>query len=87
MAITEKLNEEWGRNLTADALFEFRAVCQNFYNIAQETSTKILEIQQRAEFGSVDAELKQEGVAVRDIINACKTDLDAHTDFLEWEQP
>ena len=87
MAITEKLNTAWADNQMQDALFEYRALVQAFYWQIQETINKGAEILARPVFANVDTEIKTEGVAVKNIIVACKTSLDAHTEFLNWSQP
>jgi len=90
MAIQDKLDTAWETNLSMDSLFEFRALVGQgggFYGFIQQVLTQIDAIAARDEFADVDAELKTEGVAIRAIIQTCKTALDAHSVFLNWTQP
>jgi hypothetical protein len=87
MAITAKLNQEWARNETADAVFEVRAVMQDAYNNLVERLAQIDVLASGASFGPVDNELKQEGQAIRTILNQAKNALDGHAEFLNWTQP
>lgn len=87
MSIKDKLDAAWGTNQAMDAVFEFRAVAQNAYNVLVETVARIDQITSGANFTSVDAEIKTEGVAIRAHLNAAKTNLDDHVAFLNWIQP
>lgn len=87
MAITEKLNQAWNTNEAMDAVFEFRAQAENAYSVLQETVARIDEIVADASFADVDAEIKTEGSAIRNILNQSKTALDGHGDFLNWRKP
>ena len=86
--ITEKLNEEWTRNIQADAVFEFRAEAQRFYWELCETLDKLNEIKSRSSFNLVDPAIKQEGQDFLDKLNALKNAIDAqHLDLVNWVQP
>lgn len=87
MAIKQKLNVAWKTNESMDAVFEFRAQTENLYNVLQETIARIDEIVNGASFVGVDAEIKSEGQAIRQILNQSKQALDSHIDFLNWRQP
>ncbi len=87
MAITTKLDDAWGTNETMDAVFAVRAHAQNAYNVLTEEIARINAITADAVFTSVDAEIKAEGSAVITILEAAKTALDGHADFLDWTQP
>lgn len=87
MSIKTKLDQAWQTNEAMDAVFEFRAQAENAYNVLEETVAKIDEIVAGASFADVDAEIKSEGQAIRQILNQAKQALDAHADFLNWRQP
>ena len=87
MAIATKLNEEWARNNTADAVFEVRGVMQDAYNNLAERVAHINVIIAASSFGPADAELKTEGAAIRTILNNAKVALDAHLEFINWVKP
>jgi hypothetical protein len=87
MAIKDKLDIAWETNEAMDAVFDFRAQAENAYNVLLETIAKIDEIVAGASFDDVDAEIKTEGVAVRNILNQSKVALDGHLDFINWRQP
>jgi len=86
MAIKDKLNSAWQTNETMDAVFEFRAQAENAYNVLQETVSKIDEIIAEADFSGVDAEILEEGTAIRDILEQSKDALDGHSAFITWRQ-
>ena len=87
MSIKDKLNSAWQTDKMTDAVFEFRATTENAFNVLQETLTKIDEIAASASFADVDDEIKQTGVAIRNILKDAKEALDAHVEFLDWTQP
>jgi len=87
MAIKIKLNSAWQTNEAMDAVFEFRAQVENAYNVLQETVARIDEIIAGSNFIDVDAEIKSEGSAVRNILNQSKDALDAHSNFILWRKP
>jgi len=87
MSVKEKLNEAWQTDKTTDAIFEFRALAENAYNVLQETLTKIDEIASSDNFADVDTEIKQTGVAIRKILKDAKDALDGHGEFINWKQP
>ena len=87
MAIKIKLNSAWQTNEAMDAVFEFRAQAENAYNVLQETVARIDEIIAGSNFVDVDAEIKNEGSAVRNILNQSKAALDAHSNFINWRKP
>jgi len=87
MAIKQKLDTAWQTNKAMDAVFEFRAQVENAYNILQETIARIDEIITGANFKDVDSEIKNEGSAIRNILNQSKSALDGHKDFINWRQP
>ena len=89
MAITDKLNTAWQTNVEKDLLFEFRALVDSgggFYNTLTNVLAEIDRVAANSSFNSIDVELKQEGIAIRAIIQACKTALDDHLDFINWTQ-
>jgi len=87
MAIKIKLNSAWQTNEAMDAVFEFRAQAENAYNVLQETVARIDEIIAGSNFVDVDAEIKNEGSAIRNILNQSKDALDAHSNFINWRKP
>jgi len=87
MSIKTKLNSAWQTNEAMDAVFEFRAQAENAYNVLQETVARIDEIIAGSNFIDVDAEIKNEGSAVRNILNQSKDALDAHSNFINWRKP
>lgn len=87
MAIDVKLDEEWARNQTADAVVELRGVMEAAYNDMLDHKARIDRIVAGAQFTAVDAEIKTEGQAVRAIINDAVTDFGTHLVFLNWRPP
>ena len=87
MTIKNKLNEAWQADKMTDAVFEFRATVENAFNVLQEAVGRIDEIAGSANFADVDDEIKQTGVAIRNILNQAKEALDSHVDFIGWRQP
>lgn len=87
MTIKAKLDAAWTDNMMQDATFEFRALLQNFYFQVSETQSKMIEILAKPVFANVDAEIKTEGIALRNIVNSLKTTLDTHLEFINWTQP
>lgn len=87
MAVTDKLNDEWGRGEQSRAVFEFRAAAQNFYTVLEQTVAKMDKIAAGSKFGGVDIELKAEGVEIKNEIEMLKTTLDDNLAFIKWTQP
>lgn len=85
--IKQKLNEEFEEGQQSSDCFSFRAIAQNAYNVIVETIERLEEIKAGGRFDKVDAEIKQEGQAILNILKDALTALNEHKEFLEWSQP
>ena len=87
MAVKEKLDAAHVDLQMHATCFLFRARAQDGYWQLQEKIAELDKIVAEADFANVDAEIKAEGQAIRNIFNQAKAALDAHVEFLEWKQP
>ena len=88
MAIRTKLDSVWTASQTSSKVFELRAVMQNASNVLKETTSKVDEIMNDEGFTAVDAEIKQTGTDVRNILNTALAALNAEfKEFIDWQQP
>ena len=85
--IKEKLDAECLRGEASAAVFELRALLEHVYQVLNETINRVNEIVSAEHFDSVDAEIKQEGALIKDILKTAKDALDSHSEFLNWTKP
>ena len=83
--VKDKLDQAYQTSESMVDVFEFRALAENAYRVIDETITKIDELAGGANFQDVDDEIKQEGIAIRDILRQAKEALDSHSEFLNWQ--
>lgn len=89
MSITEKLNESWQRQDTAEKVFEFRAEAARLKEAITEHLNKMQAIKAGAGFmANVDDEIKDAGQAVMNIGQDAETALAAPAvaKFIGWQQ-
>jgi hypothetical protein len=84
--LKDKLNQAWSSNQTTEAIFEFRALIQNLYSVLQQTLDRINTITAGTSFQNVDTEIKEAGVALINILNTAKSELDNYSDLINWEE-
>ena len=85
--IKEKLDTEFIRGETSQAVFELRALLEHVYQVLNETINRVNEIVSAEHFDSIDANIKQEGASIQDILKTTKDALDNHSEFLNWTKP
>lgn len=87
MGFKEEMNAAWVEQQESQSVQEFRAKCQNLKNVAEETKAQLDAIVAGGSFGTVAQSIIDEGQVVRQLINQFVSDLDGHSDFINWKQP
>ena len=68
MAIETKLDEEWARGETSEAVFAFRREAETAFKALADAETALNALIASSAFDEVDDEIKTEGAACRTII-------------------
>ncbi len=85
MAIETKLDEEWARGETSDAVFAFKREVETAFKALADAETALTALAVGAAFAEVDQEIKTEGSACRTIIVNARIALATHSEFIDWE--
>ena len=87
MALIADLNAAWLEGKENRSVQAFRSAAKKIDLHAGAAKTRIDELIAEGTFGTVAQTIKDEGTAVRTLINEFVTAMESHAEFINWRPP